>query len=215
MARNKYPEVTINRILDVSETLFTEKGYDNTTIQNIIDALGDLSKGAIYHHFKSKEAIIDALTTRMYGNVDTLLNELMMNQKLNGLEKIRELLYITLESSAQQALLKVVPKLQKNPKLLIRHLDVTMNKLADDVLQTFIRTGISDGSIKTDYPKELAEVLAMLINIWLNPFVFEATAEEVYRKCMFIKHMTDALGVPVFDERVIHAFHGLAEGHDK
>ena len=57
MARNKYPEQTITKILDVSEKLFLENGYDNTSIQNIIDALGGLSKGAIYHHFRSKEEI--------------------------------------------------------------------------------------------------------------------------------------------------------------
>jgi len=36
MARNKYPEVTVERILDVSQRLFLEKGYDNTTIQDIV-----------------------------------------------------------------------------------------------------------------------------------------------------------------------------------
>ena len=44
MARNKYPEVTVERILDVSQRLFLEKGYDNTTIQDIVDELGGLSK---------------------------------------------------------------------------------------------------------------------------------------------------------------------------
>lgn len=46
MARNKYPEVTVERILDVSQRLFLEKGYDNTTIQDIVDELGGLSKGS-------------------------------------------------------------------------------------------------------------------------------------------------------------------------
>ncbi len=35
MSRNKYPEETVNLILDVSQRLFIEKGYDNTTIQDI------------------------------------------------------------------------------------------------------------------------------------------------------------------------------------
>ena len=38
MARNKNPEITINRILDAAMDLFLEKGYDNTTIQDIVDA---------------------------------------------------------------------------------------------------------------------------------------------------------------------------------
>ena len=68
MARNKYPEVTVDKILEVSERLFLEKGYDNTTIQNIVDELGGLTKGAVYHHFKSKEEIMDALSAKMFSN---------------------------------------------------------------------------------------------------------------------------------------------------
>ena len=40
MARNKHPEETVNLILDVALALFFEKGYDNTSIQDIIDGLG-------------------------------------------------------------------------------------------------------------------------------------------------------------------------------
>ena len=42
MARNKYPEVTVEKILEVSQRLFMEKGYDNTTIQDIVNELGGL-----------------------------------------------------------------------------------------------------------------------------------------------------------------------------
>ena len=56
MARNKYPEETVKLILDVSTKMFCEKGYDNTSLQDIINET-KLSKGAIYHHFDSKEDI--------------------------------------------------------------------------------------------------------------------------------------------------------------
>ena len=49
MARNKYPEVTVEKILEVSQRLFMEKGYDNTTIQDIVNELGGLTRRALYH----------------------------------------------------------------------------------------------------------------------------------------------------------------------
>ena len=58
MSRNKYPERTVERILKTSYLLFTKKGYDNVSIQDIVDELGDVTKGAIYHHFKSKDDIL-------------------------------------------------------------------------------------------------------------------------------------------------------------
>ena len=69
MARNKHPEETVEKILDVSMRLFSEKGYEATTIQDITHALG-MSKGAVYHHFKSKEDILDRLSDRYYQRLE-------------------------------------------------------------------------------------------------------------------------------------------------
>ena len=44
MARNKHPEETVEKILAVSAKLFMEKGYEHTTLQDIIDNLGGLTK---------------------------------------------------------------------------------------------------------------------------------------------------------------------------
>ena len=56
MPRNKYPEQTVEKILDAAAALFAEKGYQSTTLQDIIDATG-LSKGAVYHHFRGKQRV--------------------------------------------------------------------------------------------------------------------------------------------------------------
>lgn len=65
-----------------------EKGYENTTIQDIIDALGNLSKGAIYHHFKSKEDILEAVCDqRLFAGVEALMNEVVTDKRLNGAGK--------------------------------------------------------------------------------------------------------------------------------
>ncbi len=93
MARNKYPEVTVEKILDVSKRLFLENGYDNTTIQDIVDELGGLTKGAIYHHFKSKEEIMKALGDKMFFD-NNPFEAVRERTDLNSLQKIRMMLYI-------------------------------------------------------------------------------------------------------------------------
>ena len=84
MARNKYPEITVEKILDVAQRLFLEKGYDNTTIQDIVNELGGLTKGAIYHHFKSKEEIIDALGEKLFFDNNPFVT-VQKQKHLNGL----------------------------------------------------------------------------------------------------------------------------------
>ena len=89
MARNKNPEETINRILDTAYRLFLEKGYEQTSIQDIINHLGGLSKGAIYHHFKSKEDILEAVTNRITEQSNRMLAGIRDRRDLNGREKLR------------------------------------------------------------------------------------------------------------------------------
>ena len=62
-ARNAHPEITRRRILDAAQKLFSEKGFEHTSMQDIVNELGNLSKGAIYHHFPGKEAILERTAT--------------------------------------------------------------------------------------------------------------------------------------------------------
>ena len=91
MARNKYPEVTVEKILEVSQRLFLTNGYDNTTIQDIVEELGGLTRGAIYHHFKSKEEIMDALVNKMFlekNPLDIVKKQKNLNGNGNGIKPI-------------------------------------------------------------------------------------------------------------------------------
>ncbi|MEG0742950.1 MAG: TetR/AcrR family transcriptional regulator, partial [Clostridia bacterium] len=126
MARNKYPEVTIGRILDVSEQLFLEKGYEHTTIQDIINALGDLSKGAIYHHFKSKEEIIIAVVDRLYGSTEAGCAEIQADKSLSGLQKLRKLFYVSIGNANHKVVFETMPNLFENPKFLAMQLEQTI-----------------------------------------------------------------------------------------
>ncbi len=213
MARNKYPEVTVGRILDVSAQLFIQKGYEHTTIQDIINALGDLSKGAIYHHFKSKEDIIDAVAERMHSSISKICLEIKKDSHLNGLEKLKKLIITSLQSPSQKELAQIVPNLLNNPKLMAKQLELTINFVAHQIIEDFIKEGIADGSIKTEYPKELAEVISLLANIWINPFVFPCTPDDLQRKCTYYKVITDSLGAPIFDDTIIEMVTRLLESY--
>ena len=90
MARNKHPEETVAKILDVSMRLFTEQGYEHTTIQDIVDALG-MSKGAIYHHFSSKLDILLRIADQILMVNEDMLGKIRDRKGLTGAEKLREL----------------------------------------------------------------------------------------------------------------------------
>jgi len=202
MARNKYPEVTVQRILDAAIKLFMEKGYEQTTIQDIINELGDLSKGAIYHHFKSKEEIIAAVTDELYKDTHQKIDDLKQLKGSTGLEKLKQMASIPLKNSNLEQVIIAAPNLLKNPRFLVQQLYSGEKDIAP-IIRTFIEEGIKDGSVKANYPKQLSEVLILLLNVWLNPMVFSCTAEELAQKFLFLKEMTENMGIVIFENDML------------
>lgn len=200
MARNKYPELTVEKILEVSQRLFLEKGYEQTTIQDIVDHLGGLTKGAVYHHFKSKEEIINALGDKMFlGN--NPFNVVKEQNELSGLQKIQKAMALNQEDSERATLSRNMIPLLKNPRILAGMIESQRKYLSPEFYK-LIEEGIEDGSINTEYPKELAEILPLL-ELWLMPSVFPASEEEQNHKVMFIKEMFERMGVPLFDDQIL------------
>ncbi|MEK5645504.1 TetR family transcriptional regulator [Paenibacillus rhizosphaerae] len=209
MARNKYPEETINQILTVALNLFIQKGYEQTSVQDIINELGGLTKGAIYHHFKSKEEILQAVTDHLFQGVDDMLSSVRDDKELNGREKLRKISLVSLDNPAQDELASVAPNLLRNPKMLAALIENIIEKAVPIYIQPIIEQGMRDGSIRTDYPRELSEVLMVLTNIWLNPAIIPASPEVVLRKVKFFDEILKGLGLDLFDEQMIQRYEEL------
>lgn len=199
MARNKYPEITESRILDAATKLFWEKGYEQTTIQDIVDELGDLSKGAIYHHFKSKDDIVNAVCDRISLEVNPF-DKIKTMKGMNGREKLRQLFLISLSNPKQREMFHLFPSLLKNPKFLAQTVQECVSFAP--MLQELIEEGNADGSMQVAYPKQMAETILLLVNIWINPIVFSVSREEFIKKLRFLTDFLDRAGIHIIDEEV-------------
>ena len=200
MARNKYPEVTVERILDVSQRLFLEKGYENTTIQDIVDELGGLTKGAVYHHFKSKEEIMDAVGDRMFFS-NNPFEAVRGRTDLNGLQKLREAVRLNQSDEERVRLTAQSIPIAKSPRLL-QEMIVSNRKVLTPYFLELIEEGNRDGSMHTAYPREIAELLPLLTSLWLLPSVFPASREQMKRKFLFLGEMLEKMGVPLMDDGI-------------
>lgn len=174
MARNKHPEETVNLILDVALALFFEKGYDNTSIQDIIDGLGGLTKGAVYHHFKSKEDILSAALDRD--------NQALFAASITGPQ--------------MDMWAKAAPDVDpvKNARLLGLQYQAVLQETVPDFVLPIVEQGVRDGSIQTDRPREFSEVIVLLANLWVSPMFRSATAEELRARVDYYLDIVKALG---------------------
>ena len=215
MARNKHPEETVRLILDVSFRLFVEKGYEHTSIQGIIDNLGGLSKGAIYHHFKSKEEILLAVTDRITAESNQMLAVIRDRLDLSGKEKLKTIFRESINRPVQNDIFTVAPDFHNNAKLLFSLLHDTIDNAAPNYILPIIQQGISDGSIKTDYPEQFAELILLVANVWMNPMIFDSSEEESYRKFMLFRQMLQGFGLDIIDDEMLERLQELASIYQK
>jgi len=215
LARNKYPEETVNLILDTATRLFVQKGYERTSIQDIIDNLGGLSKGAIYHHFKSKEEILIAVTNKMTEKSNKMLFEIRNNPDMTGKEKLKRLLEDSVNRPVHDEIFSAAPNIKSSPALVSSILMETVETVAPEYVLPIIKQGIADGSIQTEYPEELAELIMLVGNVWLDPMVFDDDPEKIYRKCVMYDKMLRGFGLDIIDESIFERLRSLTEMYCK
>lgn len=204
MARNKYPEETVKKILDAAGHLFTTKGYDDTSLQEIITAT-KLSKGAIYHHFASKEQILLRLCERIGEENAAELRVICGDPSLNGAQKLQAIFRASLLHQNQERMIEIMPPLIENPCFLAAELRSILAEAVPFFIQPVIEQGIADGSIRCEHPGELAEALIVLSDLWLSPVVRPTTPEQIYARCALYNQLTEPFGLCLLDAELIEA----------
>lgn len=201
MPRNKYPEETVQKILDAALKLFLEKGYEQTTILDIVDGMGGLTRGAFYHHFKSKEEVLDALGDKLFYD-NNPFEKAKKRSNLNGLEKLKYLILDSVEISDQRKVSNMSVMALTSPTLLKKLIEDNRDIVAPQYCE-IIEEGVRDGSIKTEHPKLLSELFVLLTNFWTIPTIFPSSPEESIERLFYIKEISDALGLPLLDDKIL------------
>lgn len=201
MPRNKYPEETVQKILDAALKLFLEKGYEQTTILDIVDGMGGLTRGAFYHHFKSKEEVLDALGDKLFYD-NNPFEKAKKRSDLNGLEKLKYLILDSVEISDQRKVSNMSVMALTSPTLLKKLIEDNRDIVAPQYCE-IIEEGVRDGSIKTEHPKLLSELFVLLTNFWTIPTIFPSSPEESIERLFYIKEISDALGLPLLDDKIL------------
>lgn len=204
MSRNKYPEETHQLILDVSTKLFLEKGYDQTSLQDIIDGLGGMTKGAIYHHFRSKEEILFAVVDRMCAQNSRRMAEVRDDRSLSGKEKLEKMFSKSLVNPKQKEVFSVTPNLLDNPKLLSSYMKTVAYMIVPDYIVPVIKEGVADGSIVTAYPEELADVIMFLADVWMNPIIFSMSEKQLANRMLLINDLLKTFGIELIEPDVMN-----------
>lgn len=168
MARSRNPAghtAKRNDIIDSALRLVYSKGYERMTIQDILDDL-KMSKGAFYHYFDSKQAVLEALTERGQAEVHDHLTALTADPHLSALDKFRR--YFTLLDQSRQAHQRMVLRYLRiwytDDNAIVRQkIDAATVAHRTPLVDTIIRQGMAEGVFQVAYPEHAAAIVLALI----------------------------------------------------
>ena len=152
---------TKGRIVDAAWALFYEQGYDETTIDDIVER-SETSKGSFYHYFESKDSLLSSLSYLFDAKYEQLMQEI--NPDMNSFDKLIYLnheLFLMIENSVPMDLLA-----QMYSSQLItfgdRHL-MNQGRTYYRVLRKIVIEGQKRGQLRTDVSvNEIVKAYAML-----------------------------------------------------
>jgi len=151
-------------ILDAARQLAYTKGYEQMSIQDILDAC-KISKGAFYHYFKSKQELLDGLIEVMLDDVERILRPIVDDPALSAIEKLRRYFdaggrWKITRKSFMLDLLRVW-RADANALMRQKQEAAAMKRIAP-ALAEIIRQGIAEGVFSTKYPDQFGNMLVGL-----------------------------------------------------
>jgi len=161
MREVKEAEVRKAEIMEAAKKLFHNKGYLNTTTQDIIDNVG-ISRGLLYYHFKSKEDILFAIVEKHIGPLIAAFKSIAKDKTQSASEKVNSFLKSTMiqESSAMEEDYSLHEAIQLPENTFM--MDRINHKLSQAMTVSFteiIDQGNEEGVFHVKYPKETAAFL--------------------------------------------------------
>ncbi len=154
-----------NEILDVTRQLIYTKGYEQMSIQDILDAL-KISKGAFYHYFDSKPALLEALIDRMGDEAEATFLPLLDDPALPALEKLCCYFSNAVQwKAAQKDYMLALLRIWYSDENAITRQKV-FAKMLQRVAPSFTRViqqGVQEGTLSTSFPEQATEISLYLI----------------------------------------------------
>lgn len=165
IVNKKDHELRRNEILDVAQRLVYAKGYEQMSIQNILSDL-EISKGAFYHYFDSKQALMEALIKRLENQMEQLLLPIIRDPNLNAREKMGRFFDVAARWKTNQKdyLLTLMHAWYSDENILLRQkLLEALTPKAATLLAVVIRQGIQEGVFHTKFPEQVSEITFSLV----------------------------------------------------
>ncbi|PEB47769.1 TetR family transcriptional regulator [Bacillus pseudomycoides] len=190
----KKAEERRNEILDAADELFGRKGFDGTSTNDILEKVG-IARGTLYHHFKSKEDIMDALIERYTVRILGAAKGIAADKSITVNERIiRVVMALNISDGNGKEIIEHIHKPQN--ALMHQKIQKVIINGVPQILTGIIREGIEQGLFNTPYPYECMEMVVAYTNTVFDGDMVNLTNEELASRIQaFVFNVERLLGV--------------------
>ena len=203
----KDPEERRAEFITTAQQLFFSKGYERTSVNDIIHAVG-VSKGAFYHYFDSKTAVLEAIVDEAVVQTQAILQDIVADEKLTAIDKWQQVMQATgnWKVARKAELIEMGRFLMMDENVLLQY------KLRTKVFQTtaaelakIIAQGVAEGVFTTRFVAEAAEIVLAIVTtlgdninqLLFNPDQYDDPTTLALRKKMAVETAVErVLGAP-------------------
>ncbi len=167
----KVPEERKQELIDTAERLFLEKGYEQTTVSDIVREI-EVAQGTFYYYFSSKEEILEAIIEKDITALEEDVRQIMSREDSNAAIKLNAVVNSIIGISTSRR--EIMDYLHEESNAVMhekmeRH---TIERLVP-LMARVVAEGTHAGIFDVQYPTESVEfLLASLVYFFHHPEIF-------------------------------------------
>lgn len=165
-----------NEIIDTASHIFAQKGYDKSSVNDILNAIG-IAKGTFYHYFKSKEEVLDAVIAKATGMIAERVEAVADNPQLAPSDKLLGVfMAMQIENQMEEGLLEEMHR----PENALMHQKslVSIITVLTPVLSQIVVEGMEKGVFHSEYPEQYMQIFLASATTLLDDGIFQVEPEK-------------------------------------
>jgi AcrR family transcriptional regulator len=202
--------------LNIALGLFQQKGYEQVTVREIINAVG-VAKGTFYHYFDAKSDLLDAIVQRSLAEALVILQPLIDDPGRDAVAKFDELFARlgSWKTANREFFLNLMHALYRDENVLLRTKMQRANAtMMIPLLARVIQQGVDEGLFAVDFPEQAAEIVLSMGTALSQSIVYTMLESEDWSQ-LLEPVMTKIHAYERSIERVLHAPEGSLAVIDK
>ncbi len=174
---SKPPQSRRNDFIQAARDLFNEKGFENTSVDDIVARVG-VAKGLFYYYFDSKEEILGILCDMLQDEIESAVTAAMEKKGLNAMERLSELMAANRDVTCRSSTIMSYFRQERNQALQLR-MENRALAFMTVAMEEIVRQGMNEGIFDVDHPRETAIALLSMVHGLRNNLSGNRTREEL------------------------------------